>query len=324
MKFSRAALLPLLALAAAGADAPASAPPDTLNALNTNFSLPNGHLRFVPGEGGLPCAQISTPQCTARIYLLGAHVAAWQPAGHEPVLLMSSKSAFAPGKPIRGGIPVIFPWFATNVANPAAPNHGLLRTRTWDVESTREEAGAVTITFVTRSDEQTRTYYPHAFEARLRATFGTSLEVALEIKNTDPAPITFEEALHTYYAVGDVRRARVTGLDKTDYLDKVDALKQKPQAGDIIFTSETDRIYLNTKTPLQIIDEASGRKITIEKSDSNTTVVWNPGPTKVVADLGPGEWSRFVCAETANLSPAPVTLPPGGTHAMSFRATVNK
>ncbi|HEX6371728.1 MAG TPA: hypothetical protein VF006_22595, partial [Longimicrobium sp.] len=49
---------------------------------------------------------------TAEVYLHGAHVASWVPAGGTEALFVSRAATFAPGKAIRGGVPVIFPQFA--------------------------------------------------------------------------------------------------------------------------------------------------------------------------------------------------------------------
>ena len=78
--------------------------------LATQFGIPPA-LTFEDTPGGLVRAVVSTPLTEAEVYLQGAHVARWSPRGQQPVLFMSSTSLFAPGKAIRGGVPVIFPWF---------------------------------------------------------------------------------------------------------------------------------------------------------------------------------------------------------------------
>ena len=73
-----------------------------------------GTLDFVETEHGLVKAVISLDGITGELYLDGAQLTAWRPAGDRPVLFTSPKSLFAPGKAIRGGIPSIFPWFGPN------------------------------------------------------------------------------------------------------------------------------------------------------------------------------------------------------------------
>ena len=68
-----------------------------IDQLNASFAIP-GVLSF-DEHNGLDRARITTPACTAELYLQGAHITAWQPAGTEPVLFLSDRSAFAPGSP---------------------------------------------------------------------------------------------------------------------------------------------------------------------------------------------------------------------------------
>jgi len=74
---------------------------------------------------------VSTPQAEGEVYLQGAHVARWTPAGQLPVLFMSSRSALAPGKAIRGGVPIVFPWFGARSDGKPGPAHGWARTSLW-------------------------------------------------------------------------------------------------------------------------------------------------------------------------------------------------
>src|SRR4051794_17302365 len=92
-----------------------------------HFEIP-GAAVFVEHPGGLVSLEINTPIATGRIFLHGAHIAAWQPAGAAPVLFMSRQSHFAPGKAIRGGVPLIFPWFGARAGDAKAPQHGFART----------------------------------------------------------------------------------------------------------------------------------------------------------------------------------------------------
>src|ERR1700753_1840266 len=84
---------------------------------------------LTPGKNGLPRLRISTPAATAEIYLHGAQVTSWQPAGAEEVIFLSRHSHWEDGRAIRGGIPVCFPWFRGKADDPKAPAHGFVRTR---------------------------------------------------------------------------------------------------------------------------------------------------------------------------------------------------
>ncbi len=279
---------------------------------------------FEDAPGGLVRLRISTPLCEAEVWLHGAHVTRYQRTGEEPLLFVSAASHFAPGKAIRGGVPVIFPWFGARAGHPDSPAHGFARTLPWEVEALAlGDHGTVALTLRLDSNDATHAYWPHEFVLRHRITFGAQLDLQLEVGNVSAAPIQFEEALHTYLAVCDVRHVSVTGLEGAAYLDKVDAFQCKLEGAEPIrITGETDRIYLNTRTACVLHDPALSRHITVEKSGSDSTVVWNPwiAKAKAMSDFGDDEWPAMLCIETANVGKSAITLAPGATHTM--RATL--
>ncbi len=287
-----------------------------------SFSIPNT-LVFEEGVGGLIRAAIITPHAEATVYLYGAHVTHYRPTGQRPVLFMSAKSYFEPGKPIRGGVPLCFPWFGPKSGDASAPMHGFGRLMPWTVES----AGllpdkSVSLVLRLESSEATRRYWPVDFVARHKVTVGQTLTMALEVENKSAQPIQFEEAQHTYFSIGDIRNTSVAGLAGVTYIDKLDGAKRKTQdAEPIRFTGETDRPCLNTPATCIITDPASGRRINVEKTGSNTTVVWNPwiAKAKAMADFGDDEWPIMLCVETANALENAVTVAPGQTHEMQTR-----
>jgi glucose-6-phosphate 1-epimerase len=270
------------------------------------------------GRGSLPRVTITSEQATAEIYLHGAHLTHFQPKGAQPVLFMSAESLFEANKPIRGGVPVIFPWFGPRAGAPESPMHGLVRTRSWQLESSEVQSdGRVRVVLRIASDPSTLAVWPHAFRLRMSFWIGRSLEMELEVSNPGDQSWTFEEALHTYFRVGDVREIGIEGLDDVEYIDKTDSLKRKRQpAGAIRITAETDRIYTDTRSTCTIHDPVLKRTLTIEKDNSGTTVVWNPwiAKSRAMADFGDEEWPGMVCIETANVGAGAVRLDPGQSH----------
>ena len=81
-------------------------------------------------------SEVQQPAAEADIYLQGAHVTHWTPRGQRPVLFVSPKSLFTPGKAIRGGVPGIFPWFGARGDGKPGPAHGFARTSEWAIEET--------------------------------------------------------------------------------------------------------------------------------------------------------------------------------------------
>ena len=61
-----------------------------------------------------------------------------------------------------------------------------------------------------------------------------------------------------------------------------------------------------------------GRRISLQKTNSFNTVVWNPWreAAKGMRDLGDGEWSQFFCVEASNILDNAITLAPGQEHKM--------
>src|SRR5271156_3269936 len=146
----------------------------SIDELNRRFAVP-GVAQMTAGQGGLPRISITTPVTTAEIYLHGAQVTSWRPAGGEDVIFLSEHSLFAAGKAIRGGIPVCFPWFRNKVDDPKAPSHGVVRTKAWELEAVEVQGDAVVVSLSTVSDEGTRAWWPYDFHLAHRATIGKQL-----------------------------------------------------------------------------------------------------------------------------------------------------
>ena len=176
-------------------------------------TLPDS-VRLAPGAGGLPMLRVDGPTGWAEVYLHGAHVTAWAPRGQESVLWLSGLSRFDESTAIRGGIPVCFPWFGPLAGRPDAPRHGFARTAAWTVDGADDDGQDVTVRLALADSDATRgSAWPHPFAALCTVVVGARLTVALEVTSTGDAPVTYEEALHTYLAVADVMNAVGAELD---------------------------------------------------------------------------------------------------------------
>jgi glucose-6-phosphate 1-epimerase len=286
-----------------------------------------GSVKSETGNGSLTKLTINTDLAAAEIYLHGAHITHFHPRGAAPVLFMSKASNFQAGKAIRGGVPVIFPWFGARAGHPQDPAHGFARVREWQLESCEESPdGSTRIVLSLNDDEDTRRQWPFAFGLRLVVIVSAALDITLEVRNASLETIGFEEALHTYLNVGDVRRVRVEGLDGIAYIDKAGGGVRKTQvAGGVTPVGETDRLYLHTRGATVLRDPVLGRSITVEKEGSEATVLWNPWIAKAqaLADFGDDEWPQMMCVETANAADCAVRLAPGCTHRMRARISIS-
>ena len=282
--------------------------------------LPDG-ARLEKGPGGLDRLVLSASDGEAVVYLQGAHAAQFQPRGERPVLWMSAQSRFEPGKPIRGGVPICFPWFGPKAGAPDAPPHGFARILSWTIRAVTPEAdGRLRAVLELSAEAAARGGFPRELSLSLAVTVGRSLRMELTARNVDSAAVAFEEALHSYFAVSDVRQARVRGLEGVPYVDKTAGMARQPGASEpIAIAAETDRVYLGATGTVTIEDPGWRRRIVVGKSGSSTTVVWNPwiAKAKAMPDFGDDEWSGMVCVETANAMDDAVTLAPGASHVMT-------
>jgi glucose-6-phosphate 1-epimerase len=297
----------------------------TVTELDRQLGIP-GVARVSEGNSGLARVQITGALGEGEIYLHGAHVTSWKPAGNEDVLFVSTKSHWEEGQAIRGGIPICFPWFRAKLDDPHAPAHGFVRTKMWQLESILENESGVAVTMFTQSDEHTRKWWPGEFRLVHRFTFGSELRLELVCTNTGKTPFRFEEALHTYNRIANIQDARLQGLDGVSYLDNTESNKKKTQSGDVTIASPTDSAYCNTRNEVDLLDANKKRRIRLRKEHSLSTVVWNPwseGAARL-QDLGDGEWTQFLCVEASNIMDAAIHLAPGQEHRMAAILTVER
>ena len=298
----------------------------TIDQLTAAFAIP-GVLDFNE-RNGLIRASINTPACSGELYLQGAHITAWQPSGAEPVLFLSDKSAFAPGEAIRGGIPIIFPWFGSRTATPEdprtdGPSHGFARAQVWRLDFGAYAAEELHLSFTLDATDLSRSLGYDRFLLAYQITFGRELRLRLSVANDGDKPMRIEEALHTYLRVGEVEQARVHGLFETEYLDKTDNFVRKTQTDAVLTLSgPTDRPYLNTTSPIVVDDPVLHRRITVTKANSNSTVIWNPWADHGLADLSDDGWREMLCVESANAADNALQLQPRTAHVLETTISV--
>jgi glucose-6-phosphate 1-epimerase len=295
----------------------------TIAELDKRFGIA-GSAHVQADAGGHPVVRVATEKCLGAMYLHGAQVTSWKPAGNSEMIFLSSKAVFEEGKAIRGGVPVCFPWFRGKADDPKAPQHGFVRTKRWTLDAVENAAEGIRVTMSTASDDATRSLWPHDFRARLAATFGASLHLAFTVSNTGGGPLRYEEALHTYYRVSDISAARLTGLDGAAYLDNTDNNAEKKLSGDLTIGKATDSAFLGSEHSLDLLDAARKSRLRISKSNSRSTVVWNPWQEAAgkMADMGENEWRYMFCAEAANIRSDAVELAPGASHTISVTTSL--
>ena len=274
---------------------------------------------FIDGRGGLPMLQITTPWSTAEIYLHGAHVTNFKKHDEPPLLFLSQCSRFEDKQPIRGGIPVTFPWFGPREATVM---HGFARLTSWEVKDVLPAPnGAVTVRFRLPDCPEAAAYPPFVAEYVVTVSEELTLELIVT-NNSKEATLEFEECLHTYFAVEDITATRIVGLQGASYLDKVAGFAKRTENEEAVrISSEVDRVYMDTTSAVEIRDAYLKRIIRVEKENSASTVVWNPWSTKAQAmpDFGNDEYLTMVCVESGNVNVNKMFLQPGQSSRMKVK-----
>ena len=269
----------------------------------------NNELQVIEGEGGLPVIKIDNEYATALISIYGAQVLSYKKKSSNSskqsedneLLFLSDKAYYDAGKAIKGGIPICWPWFGQDPEKKGRPAHGFARNVMWELVSTSSSNTSTQIVLALSETEETKKLWPYLFKLSLTIDIGKTLKLSLKTRNTDTQAFTITQALHTYFAVGDIEKVRIAGLDKSDFIDA--ALESVPvlnQEGDVVFDQEVDRIYKQGSV-LTLFD-GSNRQVKIQSKGSKTTVVWNPWAeiSANSADLNDDAFKQFVCIETAN------------------------
>jgi len=276
----------------------------------SNQEIP-GRVFFTDGNNELPKIIVKTAFSTAELYLHGAHVTHFQKNGEPPILWMSQLSKFEAGAPIRGGIPLVFPWFGPREGK---PTHGFARLQEWELREICQSPDSAISLRLALPESPEAALLPK-FAADILVTIGKTLALELTVANQSKSEkLTFESCFHTYFTVGDIHRATVTGLKGVDYIDRCDKSTRKTEQNEPIkIAQEVDRLYPGATAPAEIHDPALKRRIRINKTGSRSTVVWNPWIDKSqrMPDFGDEEYLQMLCVESGNVADDSVSLAPG-------------
>ncbi|HVU09371.1 MAG TPA: D-hexose-6-phosphate mutarotase [Verrucomicrobiae bacterium] len=276
-----------------------------------NLEIP-GVVKIVSGNGGLPKIVVTTKFSAAEIYLHGAHVTHFQKNGEPPLIFLSRKSHFKTGEPIRGGVPIVFPWFGNRDGE---PSHGFARITEWQlVKTAAAPDGSVTLHFALRKISGREKW--NNLRTEFIVTIADTLTMEL-ISANESCDETFEieNCLHTYFHVGDIGAVSISGLETLPFDDFAFGANgaRRPAENSILkIAKETNRVYFDSPQAVEIRDEKLKRAIRVEKSGSISTVVWNPWTTqKLPDDFNPAEHAQMVCVESGNVKQNKISLAPG-------------
>ena len=285
-----------------------------LEDLQRRFPAPG--VRFVQRDQ-LVLVELENAHGSATVTPFGATLLSYVPRGGEEVIWVSETARYDGAKPVRGGVPVCWPWFGPHPDDAGQRAHGVARYVTWEVEAVASRDDTTQAVFRLEPEAGIRAAWPEAFTLRLAVTLGERLVLELTGENRSDRDWTVSEALHTYFRVTDARNLEVEGLAGLRYADKVAGGRQM-QHEPLRVAAPMDRVYLGHHGGVTIHD--AHRRIRVDKSDSASTVVWNPGPegAKAFPDMPDDDWVSMVCVEAANALDNAYTLPAGAAHTLSM------
>lgn len=278
----------------------------------------------------LACWRIRRGDDEVLVAEQGAQVLSYR-KGDVPVIWLSEEAAFEQSQSVRGGIPVCWPWFGDLTRNPddvlamhddpsEAPFHGLVRSLDWQLERQRCEGDTGILEFSCPQALGTLPGWPQRVELSLQVRLDDRLHLALTSRNLGEKPVAISQALHSYFAVGDIRQISVQGLKGRRYIETLENWQQRQQQGDPQITGETDRIYLDLPPDLHLTDPVWKRRIRLETSGSRSAILWNPWIAKAqrLSQFADDAWQRMLCIETANVMDDRILLEAGASHTLGL------
>jgi len=289
-----------------------------IHILNQRFGAP-GRIAFRTDDTGLPVVSLVNKYGAAEVSLYGAHVLAYRPVGFGPLLFLSKLSAFEPGKPIRGGIPICWPWFGPHPTEAARDKHGFARLLQWDLDETEYTGETTVLRLSLKDSEFTRRIWDYAFTLKLSITLDQALHLELITENTDTKPFSISKAFHPYFQVGAIEQVRIFGLDQAACSDRITREVCK-QVGALEIRGQVDRTYTPEKNEVALRDDKLKRATLITFSGTRNLVVWNPwiDLARALPDLEDNDYQRFVCVEPANVRETVIDLEPRERHKLKM------
>jgi glucose-6-phosphate 1-epimerase len=262
---------------------------------------------------------------TAIVLLYGATIISWksfsQGRASDPVnhpverLFLSSKAILDGSKPVRGGIPVVFPIFGppTKPEHIKLAQHGFARSQRWSFDGVvLDDDAGVSVKLGTSRRHQlpfhraekilvlsSNNIDEYPFPCKLSYTITLAehqLTSRLQVDNTGPSVMAFQALLHTYHRL-PAQLVRIAPLKGLTYLDKTEpGAPKKTEARDAVNVHAfTDFVYENARTA------SSGRytltcegvdRIEVQCTGFDDLVVWNPGQDNgaKMSDMENGGW----------------------------------
>jgi len=270
-------------------------------------------IQCIEGRGGLPEINMQFGDATLNLCLQGAHITSYKPDGKTELLWMSQSANFHSEKPIRGGIPLCWPWFGGHLEDSNEPQHGYARTSRFEIVSGNSDGGSTAIVLRLNPEESLRQEKQTGLRMEFEIRLSDQLWMEIKTTNVGDKPIRVGAALHTYFQVSDVGCIKIPQIQGLQYKDKIRNFRTFTQSEPLFVTAETDRVYLSPSEKVNLIDPGFERELSIQTWGNTDLVVWNPWieNARAMADFDNEGYSSMICIEPANALENKVKLEPG-------------
>ncbi|MCF6345698.1 MAG: D-hexose-6-phosphate mutarotase [Thiomicrorhabdus sp.] len=276
-------------------------------------------------QGALSIITVENAFAMAKITPYGACVLSFIPKkekNRSDLLWVSPSAIYNGKKPVRGGIPICWPWFGKHSVDSTLPAHGFVRNRVWQLGRVNTlENGATELIFSIESSEETMKIWPYRFRLEVIMTIGDTLSLCLTTTNLSDQEMQLTEAFHSYFNVSHSGEVVVSGLENSLQVDTLSGVTKPFQAQKLFLSPPIDSVFLNHSSDAIIEDVGFSRCILIRKQDSMSTVVWNPGSeiVKGFSDIPNEAWPRFLCVESGNVFDDVINVKAGDVHRLKIR-----
>lgn len=265
-------------------------------------------------ESGLEYLAVNSPLCQAKIFLQGAQLTEFIPVGKSNLIWVSQAEDYMEGKPVRGGIPICWPWFGVH-KNSDWPIHGVARKLLWRADSVEETATEIRVKLTLPMLQVDEQYWPYESTLAVEFVLSDQLTVQLTNTNTGKQAFTLTQALHSYFPTPEISNTTVDGLQGASYIEFGEGPFAQTEV--VGFARETDMVYTQA-TATQTINTPAGI-IEVKRENSQSCVLWNPWveKSKRLSNFNDEEYHTMLCLEAANVMEDAVHLEPGQSHTLS-------
>ncbi|MGR5437025.1 D-hexose-6-phosphate mutarotase [Vibrio owensii] len=267
--------------------------------------------------GNLSSLKIDHTKFSAEISLFGGQLLSYTRKGEAPLIWLGEKAKFDGSIPIRGGVPICFPWFGTKESK---PTHGFARTSLWELETYNASEHSVEVILSLSYDANTLKLWPNKFKSILKFELSDEVVISMETINLDSKSWEYSGALHTYLNIADISLVSIDGVGKS-YFDGTSDYELTQSEVPMTIDCETIRVSIDSQDEITVSDVGNHRGISVTNSGHNAAVIWNPWAetTRSMSDMADDEYQNMVCVESTIYHHKPVTIEPGKIHCISTK-----